>query len=571
MRALLLIVAFVFSACTKPEFTAATFCNPLNLNYRYQLDEPSRREAADPVIVLFQDNYYLFASKSGGYWVSENLVDWRLIEPTGLPIEDYAPSVIEMNGKLYFTAFNSGAVYSSENPQSGQWTKVADIPNYADPAMFLDDDGRLYMYDGCSNNGPIYVQEMFPNTFAPLGEKIECFRPDYAQRGWEVFGDDNRGGDVNGALQYSPWAEGAWMTKHHGIYYLQYAAPGTQWKSYADGVFTAPSPLGPFTYADYSPFSHKPTGFITGAGHSNTFRDKNGLYWHVSTMVISVHHMFERRLGLYPVGFDENGQIFANTYLADFPQKMPGSVESPAQDNLAGWMMLSFGKQVLASSTLTGFAAESAVDEEIRTWWSAESGDPGEWLVVNVQKSCDISAIQVNFADQDSRAKGREQELFYQYIIAVSDNGLEWRKIIDKSKNERDVPHDYVELDKPVKAQYVKIENIHMPAGGKFALSGFRIFGRAPGDAPGEVVTVTATRDPLDPRRAFIEWQGVPSATGYVIRYGRTPNALYNNYQVYHSTQISINSLNAGVAYYFVIDAFNESGITKGATVIHLP
>ena len=46
------------------EFT--TIANPLNLNYRFCLDSPSRREAADPSIVFIKDRYFLFASKSGG-------------------------------------------------------------------------------------------------------------------------------------------------------------------------------------------------------------------------------------------------------------------------------------------------------------------------------------------------------------------------------------------------------------------------------------------------------------------------------------------------------------------------
>ena len=70
----------------------------------------------------------------------------------------------------------------------------------------------------------------------------------------------------NGDRQMAPWTEGAWMTKHAGTYYLQYSAPGTQFKTYADGVYTSTNPMGPFVYAPYSPFSHKPTGFIGGAG-----------------------------------------------------------------------------------------------------------------------------------------------------------------------------------------------------------------------------------------------------------------------------------------------------------------
>ena len=42
-----------------------TYCNPMNLSYRFRPDTPSRREAADPMIVLFKNKYFLFASKSG--------------------------------------------------------------------------------------------------------------------------------------------------------------------------------------------------------------------------------------------------------------------------------------------------------------------------------------------------------------------------------------------------------------------------------------------------------------------------------------------------------------------------
>lgn len=50
------------------------------------------------------------------------------------------------------------------------------------------------------------------------------------------------------------------MTAHQGKYYLQYAAPGTEWKSYADGTYVSDSPSGPFTYMENSPVSYKPTG-----------------------------------------------------------------------------------------------------------------------------------------------------------------------------------------------------------------------------------------------------------------------------------------------------------------------
>ena len=56
-----------------------TFCNPVNLNYRFMKIDGGEgiREAADPVVVSFKDKYYLFASKSSGYWYSEDFTDWK--------------------------------------------------------------------------------------------------------------------------------------------------------------------------------------------------------------------------------------------------------------------------------------------------------------------------------------------------------------------------------------------------------------------------------------------------------------------------------------------------------------
>ena len=40
-------------------------------------------------------------------------------------------------------------------------------------------------------------------------------------------------------------------------------------------------------------------------------------------MTISVKHMFERRLGLFPVTFDADGTMHADTALGDYPQIAP--------------------------------------------------------------------------------------------------------------------------------------------------------------------------------------------------------------------------------------------------------
>ena len=110
-----------------------------------------------------------------------------------------------------------------------------------------------------------------------------------------------------GVYAYKGWLEGAWMSKHNGIYYLQYACPGTEFASYSDGVYTSRSPLGPFAYAPNNPFSTRLTGFAHSAGHSVTFQAKAGNWWHVGNSLIGDKARFERRLALYPAGFDADG------------------------------------------------------------------------------------------------------------------------------------------------------------------------------------------------------------------------------------------------------------------------
>jgi hypothetical protein len=55
---------------TLPVLPPTTFCNPLNLDYGWSTK--GYRHAADPMVVLFKDRYYLFTTWDvPGYRVSE--------------------------------------------------------------------------------------------------------------------------------------------------------------------------------------------------------------------------------------------------------------------------------------------------------------------------------------------------------------------------------------------------------------------------------------------------------------------------------------------------------------------
>jgi hypothetical protein len=566
--------SIILAACvlTARAERPATYCNPLDLDYRFQLDDPSRREAADPAVVYDGHEYWLFASKSGGYWHSPDFNHWTFVDGGSLPIEDYAPAPAVINGAMYYTAFNTRAIYRADDARAGTWTKAGELQGYPDPDLFQDDDGRVFVYYGCSAGGGISAVELDPaHDFRVIGQPVLCCKCDPPARGWELPGNHNAGVAEGEAITDTPWVEGAWMTKHSGKYYLQYAAPGTQFHSYADGVCVGNSPLGPFTYAPYSPFSHKPGGFITGAGHSGTFQDAANNWWRVSTMVISVRHMFERRIGLFPAGFSAgDGQMWCNTYLGDYPQYLPGTTGSAAPGRSPGWMLLSYAKPAEASSTRPGFPVTNAFDENIQTWWCAATGNAGEWLKVDLGKTCRIEALQINFADEGAQIHGRLHGDAYQYVVEGSSDGAEWKKILDRSDNHRDAPHDYTQLDRPVRSRFVRLVNVHCPAGTSFSVSGFRIFGDGLGRAPAAVNTLMAERASGDGRKATVFWPASSGADFYVVRFGLAPDRLFDNCQIYNATTAQINSLNRGVTYYFTVDAVNDSGIARTKAIVRL-
>ena len=538
-----------------------TFCNPLNLDYKIQPDHEKGyyREAADPVALFYKGNYYIFASKSGGYWMSPDFVNWKLVTPPNLPLDRWAPAVFEYKGALYFMTTGDGKIYRSETPEKADsWTVEGKVRGDQDPDLFLDDDGRGYLYYGCHPGGPISGVELDPaNHFAEIGKPVDLLKQDSDERGWERNGEKHDGLRV--------YIEGSWMTKHDSKYYLQYAAPGTQLKCYSDGCAVSDKPLGPFTYASNSPISSKPDGFLGSAGHSAVFTDATGNLWRIVTAVVGVKHSFERRLALYPQGFDKEGRMFTRTVLGDYPQYLPGSRPHPEQGNSPGWMLLSYGKPATASSSLTGHPPGNAVDENIKTWWSAAESKSGEWLQIDLGQPKSLQAVQINFAEEGITGQNRTNDFAQRYLLDSSLDRKSWSILVDKRGNTNDIPHDYLELKNSLSARFVRITDAGTPSGGNFSLRGLRLFGNGDGKAPVAVDHLTIERKAESRREALLSWSAVPEAEGYIIRYGVAPDALWNQFQMRGTNSLRITSLNATPGYWFTVDSFNENGVTPMA------
>ena len=546
-----------------------TICNPVNISYQFQAEYRSR-ESADPAVILYEGEYYLFASHGSGYWVSPDLAHWEFlqVDTTRHPeFKRFAPGPCVVGKTMYLTHSEGGSILKSDTPRDpDSWVDIGKPYDWGDPAFFTDDDGYVYIYEGLSDKEPIHVSKLDPRDNMRLVEgPVDCCRSDIAHRGFE------RSGEHNENEQRRPYFEGAWMNKHDGKYYLTYAAPGTEFGTYADGCFVGDSQMGPFTYCDNSPVVWKASGFMRGSGHGCLFEDANGHWWKMDTVSISKNHVFERRLALFPATFGADGRLYTNTLRGDYPYYIPTENENPFDCPGPDWQLLSYQKAVAVSSTLDeAHPAPSAADEDLKTWWSAATGEAGEWIRMDLGELYSVNAIQINFADQDVAAvEGRDNDFCYRYRLEVSADGDGWHEVPLHAP--ADLSHDYIELDAPQTVRFVRVTNQGViPAGGKFAVSGLRGFGHGNGQAPTAAPAFRAERQP-DERNMRITWDAQPDAQGYMVRFGVSPEALYTHYQVIGDTSADIGCLNTGVTYYVTVDAYNESGMTAGTRVQTVP
>ena len=542
------------------------YCNPLNVPYKYQRTLYNGkgvvyREAADPTLVRYNGKYLLFPSMTGGFYASDDMASWEF-HPfrQQMPISDYAPDVRVIDGWLYFcasTAGRSSDFYRTKDVFNGFFERIPGSFPFWDPDMFEDDDGRLYFYWGCSNDKPIYGVELDKSTMRPLGEPVELLNRTDDENGYERHGEDHS------TPGNRPYMEGAYMTKHGGRYYLQYAIPGTEFNIYCDGVYVSDHPLGPFTLCKSNPFSYFPGGFITGAGHGSTIADENGAYWHVATMRISENHMFERRLGLWRAGFDEEGNPYCDQRYGDWPM-----AAEDAPFSLPRWLPLHVGARASASS---GQHPENALTEDVRSWWSAETNEPGQWLQADLGAECSVHAVQINFADEgmtfETESGDRVIDLgqhFTRWKLEASADGHLWQTLCDKTQADTDLSHDFIVREEGVRCRFIRLTVIETPYGQPARVSGLRIFGKAEGSAPAEP-TFTAQR--LCGTQMRVSWTS-EGALGANILWGLAPDKLYHSYLVYGDAQKTVSALMSSNREYWVrIDSFNRSGITIGKAV----
>ena len=552
-----LSLCLMVSTTTSAQPKKGVVINPVDLSYRFQPKDqfPSRREGSDPVAEFFKGYCYLFASKSSGYWRSRDMARWEYIPaPSIAIINDYAPTLLVLGDEMYMTTgsyANPTRIFKTSTPEDGtSWQEVAchiAHPHQYDPAFFKDDDGRVYFYWGCSNVTPIMGVEVDPTDgFRMKGEPRALIHHQPAEHGWEQFGADNE-------TQENGWNEGSAMLKIGGKYYLQYASNGTEFRHYGIGCYVSDNPLGPFTYVEDSPFSIKPNGFIGSAGHGHIFADPHGNYWLVGTMLVGQRHMYERRVGLFPVTIDEQGP-HAATAMTTYPWRLPkGKVKDVRQLELHE-RLLSKHKTATASSSLEGHQPDKAVDNQVETWWAATTGNVGEWLSVDLGAVEAVDYVHINLADEGFQIVEPYDKVVYRYVLEGSRDGEKWFVIADESHSTEDAPHKLITLKRRTKMRYVRIIN-KSALPGKFSVMDLRIFGKDTRQPLAPVTGLKVTRDTSDPRLFTFSWNAVDGADGYILRWGRDAQHLTHAITVdtttYHARYFNRNS-----PYAFTVEAY---------------
>lgn len=570
-----LLLSMSCAALTLPLFAQntrmETFCNPLNVDYTYMIynsdKDISYRSGADPAVVEFRGEYYMFVTRSHGYWHSTDLQNWNFIPAPAnwYPQGCNAPAAHNYKDSLLYVCGDpsgSMSVLYTDDPKKGNWKGVpAILYDLQDPDLFIDDDGKAYMFWGSSNVFPIRGIELDRNhRFLPKGEKKELFGLDLANHGWERFGENHvSDSDLGGFI------EGPWMTKHNGKYYLQYGSPGTEFNVYGDGVYVADHPMGPYTYQKHNPVSYKPGGFMNGAGHGSSVLGPDSTYWHFASMSLSINVNWERRLCMFPMGFDNDGIMFCDTRFGDYPHYAPAVPGKKGE--FRGWMLLSYKKPVTASSYVKEYTPAALTDEKTKSFWLAEANNDNQWVMIDLQKEAEVCAVQINYHDYQSNMYGRYEGLYHRYYVEGSSDGKNWKILVDRRRSYKDTPNDYVELAHPAKVRYVRYRNLHVPTP-HLAISELRIFGKGTGKAPKKVDGLKLVRQ-ADRRDVAISWKPVPGAQGYNVLWGIAPDKLYSSWMVYDENELFMRSLTTTQDYYFCVEAFNENGVAERSEILH--
>lgn len=475
---------------------ALRYCNPLPIEASSKDGSPQGVNLGDVTVVREGGKYYMFCTGGGG-WVSDDLVNWRYqgveMRQGRVPV---APHVVKYNGQFYMSG-NNAPLYRAPailGPYEvlGEWTDVNGKPfsgvanGYTwvgafDVDIFVDDDNKPYLYYPARSTEGIDVVPLDPqhlNRFTAAPKRLFRFDPSHV---WERYGEMNEYPDIS-------WIEGPYVTKRNGTYYLQYSGSGTQWLSYATGMYTGKSAMGPFTYSPVNPILRKTTGVVTGSAHGSIVEGPDGRWWQFYTIVLS-NPPGGRRIGMDPVGFDARGNLFVHGP-TETPQWGPGVVADPSKQGDSGSLPITINKmramnaKSAFSSQRPGRDAAYAVDNSTGTWWEPAEDDKQPSITIDLSPATEMDPVQL-FTVDSSRilfaaprmgrpgpppaagtaappaapapaAPSPDAVVAHRYRIEASTDGKTFTTLLDKTQNG---VTKYVEFDElpPTACRFVRL------------------------------------------------------------------------------------------------------------------
>ncbi len=253
----------------------------------------------DPTVISYDGKYYLYPTGDNhGYdvYISIDLIHWkkgpRVFNPGERGV--WAPDVLHnpTDGKfyLYYTVNRRAGVAVAGRPDGSFADRGVLINNAIDANMFLDNDGRYYLYYVEFPAFRICVQPM-KTPLRKEGKPVALIRP---SEQWERNG--------------RPITEAPWMLKHLGTYYLLYSGGGADTEDYAIGYATSKSPTGPFVKYSGNPIMKKGDG-VFGPGHCSVIRTPDGRLWMIYHQKKDASKGWDRIICIDPIWFDDRGVL----------------------------------------------------------------------------------------------------------------------------------------------------------------------------------------------------------------------------------------------------------------------
>ena len=266
----------------------------------------------DPTVIHHDGKYYLYPTgdnHSYYVYIATDLVQWKKGPMVFWSAESgvWAPDVLfnppDKKFYLYYTVNRRVGVAVADSPE-GVFEDLGTLINNAiDANMFLDDDGRYYLYYAEYPAFRVHVQPM-ETPVRKKGEPLEIIRPD---KRWEM-----KQREVN---------EAPWMLKREGTYYLLYSGGGPDTEDYAIGYAASKSPIGPFSKYAGNPIVKKGDG-VFGPGHCATIKTPDGKLWMIYHQKREGKKGWDRIICIDALWFDEKGVLHGKATRSE-PQLAP--------------------------------------------------------------------------------------------------------------------------------------------------------------------------------------------------------------------------------------------------------